>query len=383
MKAAGIICEYDPFHLGHQRQFRLIREELGPDTAIVCVMSGNYVQRGMPAQWDKFTRAEAALAAGADLVLELPITGVLRSAEGFAETGVDILTRLECVDALSFGSECGSAQQLMDLAAAMDQPEFQTKLKETLSQGHSYARARQIAVGDTENILGSPNNILGLEYCRAIRKLNSHLTPLSIRRNGSYHASLPDPHEPSATAVRSLYPYGNWQELVPKTTVSILEQAPWYSFSKGERAVLAVLRSLTDEQWEQCAHGSEGLWRKAMKAARTQSTWEAIVEATKSKRYPRTRIQRLLLCAYLGIMEQLLQSPYPYVRVLGSTQTGFSLLRNARDKENLALIHPGDTPEDSRYYHMEQRASDLFTLFAQGGFDMRCAMEGDGRLIRK
>ena len=116
MKSIGIICEYNPFHLGHARQYRMIKEQLEEATAIVCVMSGNYVQRGMPAMWDKTTRTAAALACGADLVLELPITGVLQSAEGFAETGVEILNKLDCVDYISFGAECGSAEALMSFA---------------------------------------------------------------------------------------------------------------------------------------------------------------------------------------------------------------------------------------------------------------------------
>ena len=115
MKTVGIICEYNPFHLGHRRQLELVRQTLGEDTAIVCVMSGNYVQRGEPARWDKFTRARAALACGADVVLELPLTCALRSAEGFARGGVEILTRFGA-EVLSFGAECGDGELLMELA---------------------------------------------------------------------------------------------------------------------------------------------------------------------------------------------------------------------------------------------------------------------------
>ena len=119
MKTAGIICEYNPFHLGHARQLRLIRQALGEDTLVICAMSGNYVQRGAPAMWDKFTRARAAVACGADAVFELPITTVLQSAEGFARGGVEILTRLG-VDVLSFGAECPDGNRLMSLARKID-----------------------------------------------------------------------------------------------------------------------------------------------------------------------------------------------------------------------------------------------------------------------
>ncbi len=380
MYTVGIICEYDPFHLGHLRQIKLIRQLLGAQTAVVCAMSGNYVQRGEPAMWDKFVRARAAVASGADLVLELPVTGVLQSAEGFARTGVEILTRLGCVDTLCFGAECGDGQVLMDLAKKMDGPVFQTRLRQGLDQGLPYAAARQAALEDEQSLLRSPNNILGLEYCRAILQLNSHLKPLAIARGGDYHAQEPDSEQPSATSIRKLFPREGWQRYVPQETAAILENVPWYGLQFGERAVLARLRGLSDQEWEACAHGSEGLWSKAMKAARSESTLEAIIEATKSKRYPRTRIQRLLLCAYLGICEEALKAPFPYVRVLALSEAGRPLLRQAKNKEDLVLINPGEKPEDQSYYRMECRAADLFTLFAAPGYEATCKTEQDGRI---
>ena len=329
MEIAGIVCEYNPFHLGHQRQLRLCREVLGEDTSIVCVMSGNYVQRGMPAMWDKFARAEAALVCGADVVLELPVTAVLRSAEGFADAGVDILSRFGCTH-LCFGAECGNADMLMRIARQLDTDEARRKLREGLDRGLSYAAARQLAARDETGLLEKPNNILGLEYCRAILRQKSDMIPLAVLRNGNYHAQDADICEPSATAVRSLLPDGPWQNSLPTASAHVLSKATRYDFVWGERAVLARLRSLTDEEWEKTAHGSEGLWRKAMKACRECSDFEHIVEAVKSKRYPRTRIQRLLLCAYLGITDEMLHAPLPYVRVLSVGEQGKALLRRAK-----------------------------------------------------
>lgn len=381
MKTVGIICEYNPFHLGHLRQLRLTRELLGPDTQFVCVMSGNYVQRGVPAMWHKSTRAAAALACGADLVLELPITGVLQSAEGFARTGVAILTRLGCVDTLCFGAECGSAEALLSLARQLDAPDFPSALRRELDRGLPYAAARQAALKDQSGLLSSPNNILGLEYCRAILQLGSHLTPLAISRGGDYHARQADYQEPSATAVRSLYPHGGWQEFVPAETAALLAEAPWYDRNFGERAMLARLRSLTDAQWESCAHGSEGLWSKAMKAARTQPTLEAIIQATKSKRYPRTRIDRLLLCAFLGISSEHLAAPVPYVRILGASIRGRTLLRQAKEQEALPLVNAGQMPPDAAYFRLECQASDLFSLFAAPDFPTACQLEQHSRIV--
>lgn len=381
MKTAGIICEYNPFHLGHARQFHLIREALGQDTAIVCVMSGNYVQRGAPAMWDKFTRAQAAVACGADVVLELPVTRVLQSAEGFARGGVEILTRFGSVDILSFGAECADADRLMTLASQMDTPEFTEALRRNLDQGLSYAAARQLALNDADGLLRQPNNILGLEYCRAIIGLKSHLTPLAVHRSGCYHAQLADPKAPSATAVRMLRADGEWTSYLPLEAAAVLRDAPWYETAFGERAMLARLRALADAEWEACAHGSEGLWSKAMKAARTQPDLESLIQTVKSKRYPRTRIQRLLLCAYLGIDTKMLLHPIPYCRILAVSPKGRPMLRKAKAHGQLSLINPGQTPVDKAYFTLETRASDLFTLFAAPGFPTPSHFEQSARLF--
>lgn len=379
MKKAGIICEYNPFHLGHARQLQVIRQALGEDAAIICAMSGNYVQRGEPAMWDKFSRAEAAIASGCDLVLEIPVTKVLQSAEGFAACGVEILTGFG-IDFLSFGAECGNGAALMALAERLDDPDVTSALREGLSQGLSYAAARQAALHDTSNILSAPNNILGLEYCRALLRRNSTAELLVIQRTGDYHAAIPDPQAPSATAVRQQFPCGAWRSFVPEAAADILGHVPWYKLCWGERAILARLRSLSDHDWQCCAHGSEGLWRKAMKASRSEASLEAVIQAIKSKRYPRTRIQRLLLCAYLGITQEQLSVPISYVRILAISPRGRALLRQAKERCPFSLINPGQAPEDSTHYALETRAADLFTLFASPDYPMACKTEQKARI---
>lgn len=379
VKTAGIICEYDPFHLGHWKQLRLVRKSLGEDAAVVCVMSGNYVQRGLPAMWDKYTRANAAAACGADVVLELPMTCVLQSAEGFARGGVEVLTRFGGVDVLSFGAECGDGDRLMTLARQLRTPEYRAALQCRLHEGMSYPAARQAALHDPEDLLSRPNNILGLEYCRAILDLQSPLRPLAVRRDGDYHAEAPDAEAPSATAVRRLFPDGPWRAYVPAPAAALLASAPWYALEYGERAVLARLRALPDAAWEAAAHGSEGLWSKAKRAARTQPDLESVVQAVKSKRYPRTRIQRLLLCAYLGLTAEDLTRPVSYVRILAASPKGRTLLRRARDRGDLPLVNPGQTPPDRDYYALETRGTDLFTLFAAPGFPTPCGAEQNAR----
>ena len=218
MQTAGVICEYNPFHLGHARQLGLIRQQLGPEAAIVCLMSGNYVQRGEPAVFDKCVRARAAVEAGANLVLELPVTYALRSAEGFAAGGVSILSRLGC-GFLSFGCESGDGDAILRAAEASRSSEFEQTLHANIQTGLSYAAARQRALealGQDGQLLTRPNDILAFEYCRAILTQNSPMHPLAVLRPGDYHADTPDAEHPSATAVRRLILSGSgWRQYVP------------------------------------------------------------------------------------------------------------------------------------------------------------------------
>lgn len=384
MQAVGVICEYNPFHLGHARQFAAIRRQLGQDAAIVCLMSGNYVQRGEPAVFDKLTRARAAVDAGADLVLELPITCTLQSAGGFAAGGVRILSQLGC-RYLSFGCESGSADALLRAAAASCAPEFEAALHEAMQAGLSYAAARQralCALGADGSLLERPNDILAFEYCRAILAQKSAMQPLAVLRPGDYHAEAPDEENPSATAVRRLIlTGGDWRRYVP--AACLYEGAAPHALLWGERAMLARLRGMEKADWECAAHGSEGLWSKVWKAALSQPDYESILAASKSRRYPRTRLQRLLLCAYLGINEQTLRQTPPYVRVLAFDERGQAVLRQAKKSGACTLVNAGQTPPDAAYAALERRAADLYTLFSRP--DARCAAgtEQNARIYRK
>ena len=286
MKIVGIICEYNPLHLGHKKQIDEIRRICGSDTAIVCLMSGNFVQRGVPAIIDKSLRAEAAVRCGADLVLELPVGYALSSAEGFAAGGVRILG--DFCDALCFGAENADRDLLMAVARALLSEEFKPLLKEQLETGISFPAARQAALtqmGLDSSLLETPNNILAVEYCKAILALNSGMEPLPIFRGGSYHDELPDQDNPSATAMRKLMlTAGDFKSLVPAAVTDLFSAAPLHALEAGERAVLSKLRVMTDAEFEALPYGAEGLWRKFMHACRTEATLEGIIAATKSKR---------------------------------------------------------------------------------------------------
>ncbi len=377
MKNFGIICEYNPFHRGHAKQITHV-QDLGRS---ICLMSGSYVQRGEPAILDKYHRAKAAVLCGADLVLELPIPYVLSSAEGFADGGVEIFSRLGCVDALCFGSEWGKSGELMDCAKLLLTEAFSQELKEQLKKGISFPGARQLtveALGGKAELLEQPNNILGIEYCKALLKRGNAIAPYAISREGDYHGGS-DPENPSASFLRSRE---EWSGYVPQEAYEVFASAPRYTTEAGERAWLARLRSMSEAEFEALPYGSEGLWRKLMHSVRSCATLEEILEKTKSKRYPMTRLKRMLLCAYLGVTEEILSMDIPYIRVLAMNERGQEILGSLRKNEAIRLLHPGQEAPDCAYRELERRAEDLYELFRSPTFGSAGRLREE-RIFRK
>lgn len=362
----GIVCEYNPLHRGHRKQMEAIRAEFGADTGIVCAMSGNFVQRGAPAIFDKSLRAKAAAACGADLVVELPLTVCLSSAEGFASGGVAILSKL--CDILCFGSETGNRESLMATAQALLQGDFQPHLRRELDTGKSFPAARQAALtamGLSSDLLSRPNDILSVEYCKAILSQGSSLDIFPIQRKGDYHDRKPDPENPSATALRQLLlSGGNWRSYVPEEAANLFENAPLHSLAAGEKAVLYRLRTMTEAELSCLPYGGEGLWRKLLHARQAETTLEDILTAMKSKRYTRTRLDRMVLCAVLGITEESLLSPAPYARILAFNDRGREILKNSTNRA--FFKNAGETP-DSPCWDLERRSGDVYGLFAVDG----------------
>ena len=361
----GIVCEYNPFHLGHRKQIDSIREKFGANTGIICAMSGNYVQRGHPAVFDKTIRAEAAIRCGADLVVELPVTTSLSSAEGFAAGGVAVLSRL--CDGLCFGAETADLRQLLGTAEALLSEDFPKLLRRELDTGRSFPAARQAALekmGLPGAILESPNNILAVEYCKAILRHSSPMRPLPIFREGSYHAKEADFENPSATSLRIRLQNGlEISEYLPEPAGRVFAGAPIHTLEAGQRAVLSRLRTMEDAEFEVLPFGSEGLWRKLMRESRTQATLEAIAAAVKSKRYTRSRIDRMILCAFLRITAPMLEAEIPYVRVLAFNDRGREILSGT--KKDGFFLNAGQ-PAPHPLWEMEQKWEDLYGLFQAG-----------------
>lgn len=374
----GIICEYDPFHRGHARQFHLVREKL-PGARIVCVMSGPFTQRGMPALYSPAFRAHAALRAGADLVLELPCLFALREAENFALGGVSVLHGLGFVTHLSFGCENDDLALLQKAAEELEAPcaAFTGALKEALASGQSFAAAQGNALcaslrgayGDaphTSAFFSAPNNILAISYLRALLRLESPIQPLPVLRKGSYHTSdLTAPGYPSATAVRKALLAGDF---------AAAEAACGYPFPAAplcrpdalDQALLFTLRQMSPSKLALLPDCTEGLENRLHSACREAASREELLERLKTKRYTYARLQRLLSHALLGVTARMqAETPLPtYVRLLGFRQENIDLLSRFNQSRLPVIAKAAQGPASDAAYHLDIHAYDLWALGA-------------------
>lgn len=396
VQTAGIIIEYNPMHGGHAHLLEEVRARLGAETALVGVMSGNFVQRGDFAVLRKHARAKAAVLSGLDLVLELPLPWAVSSAEAFARGGVQVLEAAGVVTHLAFGSECGEIDPLMEIAGCLLSAEFSQSLRGELRRGDSYAACRERAV---ESLLGRkraallkrPNNILGIEYCKALLRQRSRIQPLTTPRVGAEHdASETQDGFLSASAVRALLKAGRQAEALPRMTAamrtvyeaeSAAGRAPVFA-QTCERALLARLRAMDEAAFAALDRGREGLYHRLYRASRTASSLEALLEAAKSRRYAHARLRRMLLWAYLGLTPSDVPERIPYLRPLAANRTGQKLLaRMRREAAVPVLTKPADVrrlgAEAIRLFELEVRASDLYALAypqlsaAAGGVEWR------------
>lgn len=378
MKIAGIVAEYNPFHTGHAHQIGQTRARLGEDCAVVAVMSGNWVQQADCAIADKWTRTRLALMGGADLVLELPTVWAVSTAESFARGAVGILNACGVVDAISFGSECGDMDGLKQAAACLDSPEYESRVRQLVNEGATFAACRQQAV---EELLGSqlggllarPNNNLGIEYIRALNGLESGIEPMTVLREGGQHNSIGQTAPfVSATQIRTELVDGRWdaaQPYLPQGGRAVLEEAGLPAMERAERAILARLRTMTAQDWEKLPDcgASEGLPRRLERAGKTCICVEEFFELAKTKRYTRARLSRLLLWAFLGLTAADVPAAPPYIRVLGFNGRGREVLRRMKERSRLPIItkpaHARALDETGRkLFELEARCTDLYDL---------------------
>lgn len=380
MKIVGIISEYNPFHKGHAYQIEKTKEDTGA-THVVALMSGNFVQRGMPSIIDKYERAEMALLGGADLVLELPAVYALSSAEFFAEGAVRILEALKGIDLLSFGSEEGELKDLVTLADFLTkEPEaYKDFLKEELASGKSYATARNLALTKflpevDEKIIQSPNNILGIEYLKALIRLDSKIEPYTLKRKGKgYHdLTLTESHYASATALRKgILEDESIEAYVPKAVYAYLTHLKEenYSFTIPEDYKdLLLYRLLTDgAKLKNLPEASEGLDNRIISQLHIlrEKSLEEFIDSVKTKRYARTRISRLLFQFLLSFdtekIETLRRSTPKAVKILALNEKGKEILSSLRKDKEIEIIHNFDKKLDP-FQSIDQKASQIYAL---------------------
>lgn len=399
MKVLGLVVEYNPFHNGHAYHLAKAKELSGADY-VVCVMSGNFIQRGEPAIVNKWARAKMALLSGVDLVIELPVVYAAASAEYFSYAAVKLLDSLGFVDFLCFGSEHGDITELNRIAALLlEEPSgYKEALRRLIATGISYPAAREKALIDyfsseagfssvIKDIIGSSNNILGIEYLKALKRLNSNIIPLTVRRvANSYNSPELTGCISSATSIRkhinasplSLSEDPKLSTALPDASRTILEE----EFQNGrgpvypkafEELILYTLRSCSKATLASMPYISEGIENRIKAAADNSGSLDKLVEAISTKRYTRTRVQRILFNSLLAVTSEEFEdfNKYggpQYIRIFGFNAKGRKLLSEAKKKASLPVImktadyRTSCNPLLKRMLELETKATDIYVL---------------------
>lgn len=358
-KVLGIVGEYNPFHNGHLYHLQQSKK-LTSSNYTVAVMSGNFTQRGSTALIDKWSRSEIAIRCGIDLVLELPTLYATSSAENFAEGSIKLLNSLKVVDYISFGAETSNIDILENLADVLyrEPREYKNILSHELGKGISFPKARENAlmlylndIRKYVNVLSSPNNILGVEYLKALKKYKSNIKPVSIARfETGYNDTNYTANIASATAIRNIVKNGGFdilRRLLPDPSYSILMQNIKQGhvipdLSVFERQIIYNLRKMDISEIAELPDVSEGLEFSLKKAANSCNNIVEFLNTIKSKRYTATRIQRILVYCLLGITKKdmlLSRKTNPYIRVLALNQRGkFLISEIAKANPKLEII---------------------------------------------
>ena len=358
MNITGIITEYNPFHNGHKFHLEESKKQTKSDGTI-CIMSGNFVQRGGPAIIDKWKRTEMALNNGVDLIIELPTFYAVSSAEFFAKGAVSILNSLNIVNNLFFGSEIGDAKALSEIAKVLvsEDERFQNILKENLSLGLTFEKAREKSLieylnsSEINNIITSSNNILGIEYIKAILKLNSSINPVALKREGSnYNDKSLSQTFSSATSIREvLKNTSNIEDLkniIPLESYEVFSklQEQDYRFTFEEEMFKYIKYKIQTNcvNFNNLYEVTEGLDNKIIKEISSSNSLHEFILKIKSKRYTYSKISRILTHIYLGLdnddFKDIANENNLYVRVLGFNKTGREILSLIKANSSIPLI---------------------------------------------
>ena len=368
MSNFGIVCEFNPIHNGHARLFKKARE-LGAER-IVCVMSGNAVQRGELAIFDKYKRAEAALRCGADLVIELPFPWCSASAECFSRAAVYLLSHF-CTDII-FGSECGDVDLLKSAAERANSEEFRTEFRNRTDGGERAAEVYfEMLSGDGEYRFSS-NDLLGIEYIRAIYSLDVDLKVHTVKREGAEYneTELGASTCPSATALRAVWQDGGFEKsekYMPREAYEIFEKA----YFDGEmtdiyqlsRAILMYFRLQSPESFAEISDVQGGIANRICILAKESKSIDELLSKLSTKRYTDAKLRRAMLFCLCSVKEELIRSLPEYTTLLAANSAGRELLSSIRKSCGVKVVtKPADAPSESEQYAAQQRLDAIFTL---------------------
>lgn len=395
MSVLGLITEYNPFHNGHLYHLENSKEITGCDT-VVCIMSGNFIQRGQPALINKWARAKMALNNKVDMVIELPVHYSVSSAEFFAYGAIKLLDSLGIVDYVCFGSEYGNTDTLGSIAEVLvkEPDSFKKNLSEYLGKGLSFPAARSLALQDyfkqanhddyevIKSVIIQPNNILGVEYIKALLKLKSNIKPITIKRfKADYNSYIRFGNIASATAIRKMLKSDDLhviKAVVPPSTYEILNcelsegRGPVF-LESFESAILSTIRRMNLCELERIFDVEEGMENRIKKTSQQTGTLPEFLHALKTKRYTLTRLQRILIRILLGLTKEsfdtfnLVGGPQ-YIRVLGFSKKGEELLSKIKSSSPLPLVtSPSDflhkcNPLQKSMLNADILASDIYCL---------------------
>lgn len=380
MKVSGIVVEYNPMHNGHIYHIEKTKE-LTSCTHLIAVMSGNFVQRGEPSIVNKWTKCKMALNNGVDLVIELPFINSISSAEGFCYSAVKILDSLNIVDNICFGSEEGSIDKLKIVANILNSEplEYKNLLNKNLKKGLSYPKSRQISLNEyiknymdidiDLNILSHSNNILSIEYLKALLKLNSKINPITIQRiNNNYNEINLTGEISSATSIReNIVNPKSIKDSMPNINYNLLlndieNKLSPISINNFSNIILYKLRESSIEYIASLVDVSEGLEYKIKKNSEDTSNVNDLINSLCSKRYPKTRIQRILLYSLFGITKDVYKKYFEpnYIRVLGFNEKGREILSKIKKSSIPIISMPSSKDLDILKYDV--LATDIYSL---------------------
>jgi predicted nucleotidyltransferase len=398
-RVLGIIAEYNPFHNGHMYHLQKAKEQSGAQYCI-CVMSGNFVQRGNTSIVNKWKKAEMALLNGVDLVIELPTIYSVASAEGFSLGAIKLLNNLKIVDAISFGTETSDFAALNNISSIVNEEPMKYKsiLNSELKKGLSFPKARENALmlylNDNkryDNILNTPNNILAIEYLKALKKIKSTIQPIPVKREKVYYNDNVIVDEfASATAIRKLLKNEEFSEIrkvVPKSTYQILKKETELGnvvldLSRYEKEIIYNLRRMTVSEIAELPDVNEGLEHSLKNAANYSNDITNLINIVKTKRYTVTRIQRILICALLGITKRdvgMAKKTEPYIRVLGFNEKGKELISRINKQNPKATVITSvkkfqDKNNNNKNSKIYKRLLDI-DIFSTNVYTMACKSE--------